>query len=88
MGIAGMQRALPDTSGLPEYFINDWVVAPDGPNVRIVVGCKRGTDTYWLYSCVCPAENLILGGQTLIDIAQEAFNLMQLRMERSSSLSH
>lgn len=78
MGKLGMPAEMPDTFGLPEYFISDVVTEIDGPNVRMVCGVRRGGVIHWLYSCVMRADRLIVSGQTVTTAAEEAFNLDQL----------
>ena len=73
-----MPAEMPDTFGLPEYFISEVVTEIDGPNVRMVCGVKRGGVIHWLYSCVMRADRLMVSGQTVTTAAEEAFNLDQM----------
>jgi hypothetical protein len=77
MGRLGMPAKMPDTFGLPEYFISEVVTEIDGPNVRMVCGIKRGGVTHWLYSCVMRADHLVASGKQVTMAGQEAFNLQQ-----------
>jgi hypothetical protein len=78
MGRMGIPAKLPDTFGLPEYFISEVVTEIDGPNVRMVCGVKRGGVVHWLYSCVMRADQLMVSGQTVTMAAEEAFNIDQM----------
>lgn len=78
MGAMEMPARLPDTFGLPEYFISDVVTEIDGPNVRMVCGIKRGGTIHWLFSCVMRADLLIGESQHVNKAAEEAFNLQQM----------
>lgn len=69
---------IPDTTGLPEFFISDVVTEIDGPNVRMVCGIRRGGTVHWLYSCVMRADRLVVSGRHVTSAAQEAFNLSEL----------
>ncbi|MFB6449282.1 hypothetical protein ACFDR1_16840 [Bradyrhizobium sp. 1AS5L] len=73
---------IPDTYGLPEFFISDVVTEIDGPNVRMICGIKRGGAVHWLYSCVMRADLLVVGSRQVNAAAQEAFNLMQMMDRR------
>jgi hypothetical protein len=74
----GIPAKIPDTFGLPEYFISEVVTEIDGPNVRMVCGVKRGGVVHWLYSCVMRADQLMVSGQTVTMAAEEAFNIDQM----------
>jgi hypothetical protein len=78
MGRMTTLAEMPDTFGLPEYFISEVVTEIDGPNVRMVCGVKRGGVIHWLYSCVMRADRLMVSGQTVTTAAEEAFNLDQM----------
>lgn len=78
MGRMGITAEMPDTFGLPEYFISEVVTEIDGPNVRMVCGVRRGGVIHWLYSCVMRADRLMVSGQTVTTAAEEAFNLDQM----------
>jgi hypothetical protein len=86
VGIMGIVQdrpnTLPDTFGLPEFFISDVVTEIDGPNVRMVCGIRRGGTVHWLYSCVMRADLLIAGSRQVNAAAQEAFNLSQMMDRR------
>jgi hypothetical protein len=76
----GMQRApttLPDTTGLPEFFISDVVTEIDGPNVRMICGIRRGGIVHWLYSCVMQADKLAISGRQVTNAALEARDLAE-----------
>jgi hypothetical protein len=83
MGRMGMPARMPNTEGLPEYFISEVFTEIDGPNVRMVCGVKRGGQIHWLYSCVMRADHLISGGRHVTDAAEEAFNLQQFMDRRT-----
>lgn len=78
MGVCKEIVQIPDTTGLPEFFISDVVTEIDGPNVRMVCGIRRGGVVHWLYSCVMRADHLVLSGRHVTGAAQEAFNLSEL----------
>jgi hypothetical protein len=78
MGRVATLAEMPDTFGLPEYFISEVVTEIDGPNVRMVCGVKRGGVVHWLYSCVMRADQLIGAGNQVTTAAEQAFNLDQL----------
>lgn len=78
------RTTIPDTSGLPEFFISDVVTEIDGPNVRMICGIRRGGAVHWLYSCVMRADLLVMGSRQVNAAAQEAFNLSQLMDRRRS----
>jgi hypothetical protein len=78
MGMPGVVVELPDTTGLPEFFISDVVTEIDGPNVRMICGIRRGGHVHWLYSCVMRADQLAISGRQVINAAQEAFNLSNM----------
>ena len=83
MGMSEEPRAaIPDTFGLPEFFISDVVTEIDGPNVRMICGIRRGGTVHWLYSCVMRADLLVLGSRQVNAAAQEAFNLLQMMDRR------
>ena len=84
MGRMGMPAKMPDTYGLPEYFISEVVTEIDGPNVRMVCGVRRGGQVHWLYSCIMPAELLIIGSRQCREAAEQAFNIVQLMDRRQS----
>jgi hypothetical protein len=75
---AGRSGDLPDTYGLPEYFISEVVAEIDGPNVRLVCGVRRGGVIHWLYSSVMRADRLILHSRMATAAACEAFTLQQI----------
>lgn len=75
---ASLPVEIPDTFGLPEYFISNVVTEIDGPNVRMVCGIRRGGQIHWLYSCVMRADLLIGNSRNVNAAAEEAFNLQQL----------
>jgi hypothetical protein len=79
-----MPAGMPDTFGLPEYFITDVVTEIIGSNVRVICGARRGGEVHWLYSTVMPADRLIAGARLCNDTAIEAFNLVQLMDRRAS----
>lgn len=78
MAILEMPAPMPDTYGIPEYFISDVVTEIDGPNVRMVCGIKRTGQIHWLFSCVMRADLLIGNSKNVNVAAQEAFNLHQM----------
>lgn len=78
MGRHELETELPDTFGLPEYFISDVVTEIVGPNVRMVCGIKRGGQLHWLYSAVMRADQLIQASRMCANTAEEAFNLHEL----------
>lgn len=69
---------LPDTFGLPEFFISEVATEIDGPNVRVICGSKRGGNTHWLFSCVMRADLLVIAIREVERAACEAFTLQQL----------
>ena len=75
-----VQVELPDTFGMPEYFISSVVTEIDGPNVRMICGIKRGGQFHWLFSCVMRADQLIEASQTCQEAARQAFTLDELTM--------
>ena len=77
-----MPAKMPDTFGLPEYFITDVVTEIDGSNVRIICGVRRGGQVHWLYSAVMPADRLMSGSRQCNDAAIEAYNLQQMMDRR------
>jgi len=78
MGRHEIEIGVPDTFGLPEFFISEVVTEIDGPNIRIFCGIKRGGRTHWLYSCVMRADLLVLAIREVERAACEAFTLNQL----------
>lgn len=78
MGHLEMPAALPDTFGLPEYFITDVVTEIDGTNVRIICGVRRGGVVHWLYSSVMPADRLMFGARLCNLAALEACDLQMM----------
>jgi hypothetical protein len=83
MGRLGIATEIPDTSGLPEYFISEVFTEIDGPNVRLVCGVKRGGITHWLYSCVIRADRLLVTSASAAIAAEEAFNFERLLAHRT-----
>lgn len=75
---------LPDTYGLPEYFISEVATEIDGPNVRMVCGTRRAGQIHWMFSCVMRADLLVVESQQVQSAALEAFNLTQLVDRRRS----
>jgi hypothetical protein len=72
------ESSLPDTFGLPEFYITDVRTEIAGSNVRMVCGVRRGGTVHWLYSAVMPAELLLPTTQECALAACEAFNLTQM----------
>lgn len=68
---------MPDTYGLPEYFVSSVVTEIDGPNVRIICGVTRGGQTHWLFSYVMRADLLFANAIAIRTAAEEAFALQQ-----------
>jgi hypothetical protein len=77
-----MPAEMPDTFGIPEYFISDVVTEIDGPNVRMICGIRRGGTIHWLYSCVMRADLLVQRNREVREAAEEAFNLQQMMDRR------
>lgn len=75
MGSLQVGSELPDTLGLPEFFISSVVTEIDGPNVRMICGVKRGGHIDWLFSCVMRADQLIEASKQCADAAKQAVNL-------------
>lgn len=69
---------VPDTFGLPEFFVTEIFTEIAGSNVRMVCGVKRGGIVHWLYSCVMPAEVLLPSTAQCADAATEAFSLLMI----------
>jgi hypothetical protein len=84
MGREAPIQAVPDTTGLPEYFISDVVTEIDGPNVRMVCGIRRGGSVHWLYSCVMRADLLAISSREANAAAQEALSLAEIMDRRRS----
>jgi hypothetical protein len=82
MGREAPIQAVPDTTGLPEFFISDIVTEIDGPNVRMVCGIKRGGMVHWLYSCVMRADLLEAGSRCVNAAALEALSLSEIMGRR------
>jgi hypothetical protein len=68
----------PDTFGLQEYFISEVETEIIGHDVRIICGVKRGGETHWLYSCVMPADLLLVATRKVTLAAEDAFNASQI----------
>jgi hypothetical protein len=79
-----MPVVVPDTFGLPEYFITDVVTEITGTNVRIICGARRGGEVHWLYSAVMPADRLLSGARQCANAAIEAFSLQHVIGRRAS----
>lgn len=77
-------ETMPDTFGLAEYFITDVHTEITGSNVRMICGVRRGGQVHWLYSCIMPAELLILGSRQCREAAEQAFNIAHLMDRRQS----
>lgn len=73
-----MPANLPDTFGLPEYFITDVVTEIDGTNVRIICGARRGGVVHWLYSTIMPADRLMCSARQCNTAALEAADLQYM----------
>lgn len=82
MGALEVPAEMPDTFGIPEYFISDVVTEIDGPNVRMICGIRRGGTIHWLYSCVIRADLLVLRNREVREAAEEAVNLQQMMDRR------
>jgi hypothetical protein len=78
MGRHEIETEIPDTFGLPEYFVSEIVTEIDGPNVRMVCGVRRGGQKHWLYSAVMRADQLIYASRMCTNTAEEAFNLLEM----------
>lgn len=70
--------SVPDTFGLPEFFITEIFTEIAGANVRLICGVRRGGEVHWLYSAVIPAENLMIAAQQCSKAALEAFGVCQV----------
>lgn len=68
----------PDTFGLQEYFITEVETEVIGHDVRVVCGVKRCGETHWLYSCVMPADLLLMALHKVLRAAEEAYNQSQM----------
>jgi hypothetical protein len=84
MGKLGMPAEMPNTEGLPEFFITDIQTEIDGQNIRVVCGARRGGRVHWLYSAVMPAERVFIAARQCSDAAVEAFSLQQSMDRRAS----
>lgn len=74
----GMPEGLPDTFGLPEYYVTEVLQEIAGGDVRMVCGVKRMGRINWLFSVVIPADRLIVHSQNCKNAAIEAHNLMEM----------
>lgn len=73
----GSSDGLPDAVGVPEFFISEVETEIIGPNIRVLVGCRKGGKIDWLYSAVMQAEEAIPICEQVIAAAQEAIRRMQ-----------
>jgi hypothetical protein len=68
----------PDTFGLQEFFITDIETEVIGHDVRVMCGVKRCGEVHWLYSCVMPADLLLIALTQVRQAAEMAYNQSQL----------
>ncbi|MCA6108156.1 hypothetical protein [Bradyrhizobium cenepequi] len=82
----GMQEQdlIPDTFGLPEYYVTGVTTEIDGPNVRVTYYARRHGQVHWLFSKVVRAEHLMQIGRTCQHVAEQAFNLAQMMESHQS----
>jgi len=78
---------LPDTFGLPEYFVSNIATEADGPNVRIVCGVNRGGQVHWLFSYVMRADLVASQAGVIRGAAEEALAGRQRTNPALSSLN-
>ena len=71
------ESVVPDTYGLPEYFVTNVETEIIGNNVRIFCGVKRGSEIHWLYSVVMAGESLVIGAKKCADAAGVAFHALE-----------
>lgn len=79
----GVGRA-PDTFGLQEFFITEVETEVIGHDVRVMCGVKRCGEIHWLYSCVMPADLLLIAMHKVTRAAQQAFNQSQTEDRRAA----
>lgn len=78
MGMGMPEAGLPDTFGLPEYYVTEVLQEVIGGDVRMVCGVKRMGQIYWLFSVIIPADRLIVHSQNCKNAAVDAFNSLEM----------
>jgi hypothetical protein len=78
MGKFEEAESIPDTYGLPEFFVTDIQAEVMGSNVRLTCGSRQGRSVQWRYTVILPAEQLMRIGRQCTQAAEEALNLMQM----------
>jgi hypothetical protein len=68
-----------ETFGLQEFFITDVETEIIGNNVRVICGVRRGGEVHWLYSCVFPADLMLIANRKCFEAAKQAFCSEDLR---------
>lgn len=78
----------PDTFGLQEYFITEVETEVIGHEVRVMCGVKRCGEVHWLYSCVMPADLLLIALHKVTRAAELAYNQSQMEDRRRAAGAH
>jgi hypothetical protein len=68
----------PDLYGLPEYKISEVITEIDGPDVRMVCGCRKFGVVHWLYSVVMNAETYLAMRRQFHAAAEEVHESLNL----------
>lgn len=78
MGIHNDAPSAPDTYGLMEYKITEVLTEIDGPDVRVLCGCRKFGQTHWLYSVVMNAEEYLRINEQVRTAAEQAVSIQRL----------
>ena len=80
MGLREEAHTAPDLYGLMEYKITEVLTEIDGPDVRILCGCRKFGVVHWLYSVVINAEDYLRINQQVITAAEQAVSIQRLML--------
>jgi hypothetical protein len=78
MELRDMAQVAPDLYGLMEYKITEVMTEIDGPDVRVLCGCRKFGVVHWLYSVVINAEDYLRINQQIITAAEQALSIQRL----------
>jgi len=78
MNVHNTAHSAPDLYGLMEYKITEVLTEIDGPDVRVLCGCRKFGVVHWLYSVVVNAEDYLRINEQVKTAAEQAVSIQQL----------